>query len=726
MSDAEDAGGNSSGWDSDDAVHRLDPKYKDMFGEVVWAKQTGFPDWPAMIWDPRYAEKKLIKAAYNSLGKSHVVRFYQEGYMFALIPYQNIKNLIENQDKMLVQKQLKPKQKKTIVSALEEAKLDARKSLAERREFIHSFAPTVVPRKAKAAPAKKKGRSKELDEDAPSDDTPPPSPKAESEASDSEASSQDESDKASDEDSEEETVAAKRSKKKRRGSSEKKKPRPPPPPRKRARVLESDDDDAFEEEETAVVVPVEAPGVKKARMVAHIKELCAKICPLDEYKDAARKIPWTAPSKKRPLSSDDKGEKRSKARKEDGARSKKVRAFEEEAQKRRLEEIKATSNEPVWKLMKNEEEREKEQQEARSKAAPAKAKPAPPPKKETPKERGVRLVATLNKAVKADPVDTTAAMKVLTKMDAFVCKPEEFMELYWETGWIKAANELRSHADSNIATAAKALRKKFKALMSQLQDKQQGAEGGDSKPSVAKEEAGSDRPKPAVDKPVVTKQVADKPPSAKVEKPANTSVKTEKPASVKTEKPKTEKSPAAPVVPAIVAPKPRLPPLMLVTAAMESSHPTPPKQDRKLTPPPPSAAAQPYVSVLDKIQDESRRRTILMLEKMLAPSPKARQIAETIEAELYKAYGMNMNGKQVQESVAAIDGVANSDAAVVKSEKVSSTVGREYRNAARRSVFLMDPESSPNTCKRLKDKLLGGSLSPADLVTKPASFLRKL
>eukprot|EP00953_Heterococcus_sp_UTEX-ZZ885_P023538 12927-Heterococcus_DN1.PRE.1 len=54
----------------------------------VWAKQTGFPAWPAIIWDPRFLEARMQKQARYSavLQKSDVVWFYGSNPSFGVVP----------------------------------------------------------------------------------------------------------------------------------------------------------------------------------------------------------------------------------------------------------------------------------------------------------------------------------------------------------------------------------------------------------------------------------------------------------------------------------------------------------------------------------------------------------------------------------------------------------------------------------------------------------------
>lgn len=64
-----------------------------MFTEqVVWAKSPRSAPWPGIVWDPRFLGKdknsrEAARIAYASLGKSHLVKFYDKGRSFAAIPY---------------------------------------------------------------------------------------------------------------------------------------------------------------------------------------------------------------------------------------------------------------------------------------------------------------------------------------------------------------------------------------------------------------------------------------------------------------------------------------------------------------------------------------------------------------------------------------------------------------------------------------------------------------
>jgi glycerol kinase len=53
---------------------------------VVWAKQTGFPAWPAIVWDPRFLDAKVQKQAIAVLHKSDVVWFYGANPAFGVVP----------------------------------------------------------------------------------------------------------------------------------------------------------------------------------------------------------------------------------------------------------------------------------------------------------------------------------------------------------------------------------------------------------------------------------------------------------------------------------------------------------------------------------------------------------------------------------------------------------------------------------------------------------------
>lgn len=59
--------------------------------QVVWAKFSKYL-WPALVWDPRFlakhkAGRELAKKAYASLGKSHLVKFYDARNSFACVPF---------------------------------------------------------------------------------------------------------------------------------------------------------------------------------------------------------------------------------------------------------------------------------------------------------------------------------------------------------------------------------------------------------------------------------------------------------------------------------------------------------------------------------------------------------------------------------------------------------------------------------------------------------------
>jgi PWWP domain len=64
------------------------PRCVSLIRSSVWAKQTGFPAWPAIIWDPRFLDARMQKLARHSavLQKSDVVWFYGANPSFGVVP----------------------------------------------------------------------------------------------------------------------------------------------------------------------------------------------------------------------------------------------------------------------------------------------------------------------------------------------------------------------------------------------------------------------------------------------------------------------------------------------------------------------------------------------------------------------------------------------------------------------------------------------------------------
>ncbi|CAM9440929.1 unnamed protein product, partial [Scytosiphon promiscuus] len=170
-------GNESDEWSEHDEVHYLPAETKAQFGQVVWAK-FGNPPWPALVWDPRFLGKDkrargVARKAYSTLGKSHLVRFYDAVNSFACVPFKSIKPFdaaeLPNHLKLCNGAKKKETYKESVQAANEASLLSRSERLAEMHE---------VGRWAEKKPKKKKKKNAKHNNAPLNPGEPSPSPAA--------------------------------------------------------------------------------------------------------------------------------------------------------------------------------------------------------------------------------------------------------------------------------------------------------------------------------------------------------------------------------------------------------------------------------------------------------------------------------------------------------------------------------------------------------------------